>query len=105
MPMSEQQQHEFKLVKRRLSAIQLAIKADLKNNQLPQVRDVTDFVTTSEEMDDLCQNEWRSTMDDYIDRLKQFQTAMAGRDLEAADNAFHELLNCKVSCHKEFRQK
>jgi len=105
MAMNEQQQQEFKLVKRRLSAIQKTIKMDFKDGQLPQAKDAADFVATSDEMDRLCQNEWRTAVDDYMDRLKKFQTAMADADLQASSDAFQELLNCKISCHKKFRQK
>lgn len=105
MAMNKQQQQEFKLVKRRLSAIQKIIKMDFKDGQLPRAKDTADFVATSEDMDRLCQNEWQTAVDAYMDWLKQFQTAIAGADLQAASDAFQRLLNCKISCHKEFRQK
>lgn len=105
MTINKKQQDEFKSVKQRLSTIQLAIKKDLKDGQLPQVEDVDRFTATSDEMDRLCQNEWRAAMDDYMDRLGQFQIVMKGRDLQAIKDAFQELLDCKVSCHKQFRQK
>ena len=105
MTTNKKQQDEFKSVKQRLSKIQLAIKKDLKNGQLPQAGDVDQFTATSDEMDRLCQNEWRTPMDDYMNRLGQFQTVMKGRDLQAIEEAFQGLLDCKVSCHKEFRQK
>lgn len=105
MTINKEQQDEFKSVKQRLSTIQLAIKKDLKAGQLPQVEDVEQFIATSDKMDRLGQNEWRTSMDDYMDRVRQFQTAMKGRDLQAIEDAFQGLLDCKVSCHKEFRQK
>ena len=105
MTIDKKQQDKFKSVKQRLSTIQLAIKKDLKNSQLPQVDDVEQFTATSDEMDSLCPNELRTPMDDYMDRLGQFQTVMKGRDLQAIEDAFQGLLDCKVSCHKEFRQK
>jgi hypothetical protein len=36
MAMTEQQQHEFRLVKRRLSGLQKTLKVDLDDGQLPQ---------------------------------------------------------------------
>lgn len=105
MTINKEQQDEFKSVKQRLSTIQLAIKKDLKAGQLPQLEDVEQFIATSDKMDRLGQNEWRTSMDDYMDRVRQFQTAMKGRDLQAIEDAFQGLLDCKVSCHKEFRQK
>ena len=50
MSMGEQQQHDFKLVKRRLSAIQKVIKLDLKDGKLPTPADAADFVATSQAM-------------------------------------------------------
>lgn len=105
MTINKKQQDEFKSVKQRLSTIQLAIKKDLKDGQLPQAEDVDQFTATSDEMSRLCQNEWRAPMDDYMDRLGQFQIVMKDRDLQAIKDAFQELLDCKVSCHKKFRQK
>ena len=105
MTMNKKQQNEFKSVKQRLSKIQLIIKKDLKDGKLPRVEDADQFAEISEEMERLCQNEWRMTMDDYMLRLEQFQTAMKGRELQAIKEAFQGLLDCKVSCHKNFRQK
>lgn len=101
----KQQQDEFKSVKQRLSAIQLVIKKDLKDGRFPRVDDLNHFIATSREMDRLCQNEWRVEMDNYMDRLDQLETAMKNNELQAIENAFHELLDCKISCHKEFRQQ
>jgi XXXCH domain-containing protein len=103
--MNQQQQNAFKSVKQRLSAIQLVIKKDLKDGQLPRVEDADQFSEISDEMDHLCQKEWRAAMDDYKARLGQFQTAMEGKDLQAIKDAFQRLLDCKASCHKKFRQK
>ena len=105
MTLSEAQKHEFKKVKRRLSAIQKMIKMDLKENQLPRTNDTSDFVATSEEMDTLCPKEWRVAMNKYMEQLKTFQAAMANGDQMAAGEAFQKILDSKVSCHKEFRQK
>ena len=105
MTINKEQQDEFKSVKQRLSTIQLAIKKDLKDGQLPQVEDIDQFTATSDEMNRLCQDEWRMAMDYYMDRLGLFQTAVKGRDLQAIEDAFQGLLDCKVSCHKEYRQK
>ena len=105
MTLGEAQKHEFKQVKRRLSAIQKMIKADLKENQLPRAKDAADFVSTSEKMDALCPKAWREAMDDYMRRLSTFRTAVADADQKAVYDAFQQLLDSKVSCHKEFRQK
>lgn len=103
--MNKKQQNEFKSVKQRLSKIQLVIKKDLKDDKLPGLEDAEQFIEISAEMDRLCQNEWRMTMDDYMLRLEHFQTAMKGRDLQTIKEAFQGLLDGKVSCHKKFRQK
>jgi XXXCH domain-containing protein len=105
MTLSEGQKHEFKQVKRRLSAIQKMIKMDLKEDQLPQKKDVSDFVATSGEMNALCPKEWRASMDDYMNRLQKFQDTLIGGDPKAVNDAFRSVLDGKVSCHKEFRQK
>ena len=105
MTTNKQQQDEFKSVKQRLSAIQLVIKKDLKEGRLPRVDDLDHFIATSREMDRLCHDEWRVAMDNYIDRLEQFETAMKNGELQAIEDAFHELLDCKNVCHKEFRQR
>jgi XXXCH domain-containing protein len=105
MTTNKKQQDEFKSVKQRLSAIQLVIKKDLKEGRLPMVDDLDHFIATSREMDRLCQSEWRLAMDNYIDRLEQFETAMKKGELPAIEDAFHELLDCKNVCHKEFRQR
>lgn len=103
--MNKKQLNEFKSVKQRLSKIQLVIKKDLKDGQLPRVEDADQFTEISDEMENLCLYEWRATMDDYMVRLEQFQTAMKGRDLQAIKDTFQSLLDCKASCHKKFRQK
>ena len=105
MTTNKQQQGEFKSVKQRLSAIQLVIKKDLKDGWLPRVDDVDHFIATSREMDRLCLNEWRVAMDKYINRLEQFETAMKNGELQAIEDTFHELLDCKNTCHKGFRQR
>jgi len=105
MTTNKQQQDEFKSVKQRLSAIQLVIKKDLKDGRLPRVDDVDHFIATSREMDRLCLNEWRVAMDKYNNRLEQFETAIKNGELQAIEDAFHELLDCKNACHKGFRQR
>jgi XXXCH domain-containing protein len=105
MTTNKHQQDEFKLVKQRLSAIQLIIKKDLKEGRLPRADDLDHFIATSREMDRLCQYEWRVAMDNYNDRLEQFETAMKNGELQAIKDAFHELLDCKNVCHKGFRQR
>lgn len=105
MTMNQQQQDEFKSVKQRLSAIQLVIKKDLKGGRFPRVDDVDHFIATYREMDRLCLNEWRVAIDKYIDRIKPFEIAMKNGELQAIDDAFHELLECKNACHKGFRQR
>jgi XXXCH domain-containing protein len=104
MTTNKKHQDEFKSVKQRLSAIQLVIKRELKDGRLPRVDDVDHFIATSREMERLCQNEWRVAMDNYIDRLEVFGNAINNGELQAIENAFHELLDCKNACHKEFRQ-
>jgi cytochrome c556 len=69
------------------------------------VEDANQFIEISDEMDRLCQNEWRTAMDDYRIRPEQFQAAMKGRDLQAIKDAFQKFPDCKASCHKKFRQK
>ena len=96
-------QDEFTSVKQRLSAIQLVIKKDLKNGRLPRMDDADQFIATSREMDRLCQHDWRAAMDRYIDQLEQFETAMKSGDQQAIEDAFHELIENKNACHKEFR--
>ena len=105
MTTNKQQQDEFKSVKQRLSAIQLVIKKDLKDGRLPRVDNADHFIATSGEFGRLCQNEWRVAMDNYIDRLEQFETAMKNGKLQEIEGAFHGLLDCKNACHKEFRQR
>lgn len=103
MARSEQLQHEFKLVKRRLSALQKVLKTDLEDGRLPQKKDVAEFEATSREMDNLCEPGWRAAMDAYMQQLEEFQAAMAGGNLQTARARFQDLLDCKISCHKEFR--
>ena len=101
--MDKHQLHEFKLVKRRLSAIQRIIKDDLKEGRPPQPKDVIDFVASSEEMNDLCANEWPAAMDAYMDLLEQFQEAASGGSNQHINDRFQKLLESKISCHKAFR--
>ena len=105
MAKNKQQQEKFKSVKQRLSAIQLVIKKDLKEGRLPVVDDLDHFIETSRQMDRLCQDEWRVAMNNYINRLEQFETAIKKGELQASESAFHELVDCKNVCHKEFRQR
>lgn len=103
MTLTEPQRHEFKQVKRRLSAIQKMIKTDLTDGQLPQQRDVADFIDTSEEMARLCIPQWRAAMGDYMQRLERFRTATSSGDLQAVRDGFQGLMESKVACHKAFR--
>ena len=105
MTKDKQQNDEFKSVKQRLSAIQLVIKKDLKDGRLPRVDDVDHFIATSKEMDHLCRNEWRVAMDDYMDRLVQFETAIKSGELHVIEDAFLKLLDSKKACHTRFRQR
>ena len=105
MPMSKQQQDEYKLAKQRLSSIQKLIKQALKDDRLPQTDDAARFIAASKEVEQLSYHTWKTAMDDYMKRLAQFQTAMEGRDLSKIKDAFQGLLDCKISCHKAFRQR
>ena len=105
MTSNKQQRDEFASVKQRLSAVQLVIKKSLKDGQLPMADDVDRFIATSREMNTLCKNEWRAAMDKYIDRLAQFEAAIENGERQAVDDAFHELIECKNTCHREFRQR
>jgi XXXCH domain-containing protein len=105
MTLSEAHKHEFKQVKRRLSAIQKMIKTNLRENQLPRAKDAADFVATSEEMNALCPKAWRMAMDNYMERLNVFQTTVTDGDQKAIADAFQQILDSKVTCHKAFRQK
>lgn len=93
------------LVKQRLSSIHKVIKLALKDDRLPQTDDTARFIATSEEVKRLSRHTWQTAMDDYMERLAQFQTAMKGKNLSTIKAAFQGLLNCKISCHKAFRQK
>ena len=105
MTTTKPQQDEFKLIKQRLSAIQLVIKKDLKEGRHPPKDDADRFIEISSEMDRLCENEWRVAMNRYIDRLEEFKIAMKSGDLQVIENTFHELIECKNACHQEFRQR
>ena len=101
--MDKHRLHEFKLVKRRLSAIQRIIKDDLKEGRLPQPKDVIDFVASSKEMNDFCANEWPAAMSKYMDLLEEFQMATSGGNNQHINDRFKKLLESKISCHKTFR--
>ena len=103
MAMPEQKQHVFKLVKRRLSALQRILKTDLEEGRMPLAIDVAEFVETSAEMDDLCEPEWRTAMDAYMELLESFKSAVSGENTEKARQRFQDLLTSKISCHKQFR--
>jgi len=103
--MNKEQLSEFKSVKQRLSTLHLVIKKDFKNDQLPSRADTEQFIAISAEMNSLCQEKWRTTMDDYIDLLTRFQNSVKGKDLQAAQDGFHSLLDRKATCHKKYRQK
>ena len=66
-------------------------------------KEVAEFVSISREMARLGEPGWRAAMDAYMNQLEKFQTAVADGNLQSAGDAFKELLNCKISCHKEFR--
>ena len=103
MSIPEQKQHEFRLVKRRLSALQRILKTDLEEERMPQSKDVAEFVETSAEMDDLCEPEWRAAMDAYMELLESFETAIFSGNRDEAQLRFQDLLTSKISCHKQFR--
>ena len=104
MAMPEHKQQEFKLVKRRLSALQRILKTDLEEGRMPQAKDVAEFVETSAEMDDLCEPEWRTAMDEYMELLESFKAAISSGIREKARQRFQGLLTSKISCHKQFRK-
>ena len=70
--MNHKRHNGLKPVKQRLSQIHLVIKKDLK----PLKPDVDLFAAISAEMVHLCQNEWRTAMDEYMDWLEKFEGAM-----------------------------
>jgi XXXCH domain-containing protein len=105
MTMDKHQLDEFKSVKQSLSAIQLIIKKGLKDGRLPRMEDVDRFIATSREMERLCKIEWRVAMDDYMDRLVQFEIAIKNGELHVIEDAFHKLLDSKKACHTRFRQR
>jgi XXXCH domain-containing protein len=97
------QHQEFKLIKRRLSALQRTLKTDLEDGQPPQKMDVDDFVATSREMERLCEDQWRTAMAVYINRLAQFQVACTDGNLQSIRDCFQDLLERKMACHKAYR--
>jgi XXXCH domain-containing protein len=103
--MNKEQQDEMKEVKQALSAVQMHIKHALEAAELPREEDAANFIARSNDMDRLCENIWRKAMDNYMDLLEQFRAGVDAQDLQAIKGAFHGLLDCKVSCHKEFRQR
>jgi XXXCH domain-containing protein len=103
MALSDHQQHEFKLVKRRLSALQRALKTALEAGHLPRKIDAAEFEATSRDMNDLCEPGWQAAMVAYMNRLEKFHAAMADGNPKTVYDRFQELLDCKISCHKEFR--
>ena len=103
MVLNEQQRHEFKLVKRRLSAVQKVIKMDLKDGRLPRPADAADFVASSQAMERLGDRRWHAAMKAYMVHLERFESAMAQGDRQAVHDRFQDLLAAKVACHKAFR--
>ena len=101
--MSENQQSEFSVVKQRLSTQQKILKTALDDGRLPEDAEVQEFATISRDMNRLSKSEWRAAMDAYMNQLEKFQATVAGGNPQSAGDAFKELLNCKISCHQEFR--
>ena len=105
MPINKQQPAEYCLIKQRLSAIQKRIKLALKEDRLPQADVAARFIATSKEMKQLSPDSWQKEVDNYMECLAQFQAALDGTDVSTIKATFQKLLDCKISCHKAFRQK
>jgi XXXCH domain-containing protein len=101
--MTESQQSEFKKVKQRLSAQQKVLKSALDEGRLPTEKDVTEFETISMAMQKLGEPKWRGAMTRYMNQLGKLKKTIASGNPAAARYEFQELLNCKITCHKEFR--
>ena len=101
--MIEKKQSEFSTVKQNLSAQQKILKTALDDGRLPKEKEVAEFAALSEKMESLCDPEWRSAIDAYMNQLEKFQAAMAGGNSQATRDQYQELLNCKISCHKTYR--
>ena len=101
--MTESQQSEFKKVKQRLSAQQKVLKSALDEGRLPTEKDVTEFETISMAMQKLGEPKWRGAMTRYMNQLGKLKKTIASENPAAARYEFQELLNCKITCHKEFR--
>ena len=101
--MIEKKQSEFSTVKQNLSAQQKILKTALDDGRLPQEKEVAEFAALSEKMESLCDPEWRSTIDAYMNQLEKFQAAVTDGNPQSASDRFQELLDRKISCHKTYR--
>ena len=101
--MIEKKQSEFTTVKQNLSAQQKILKTALDDGRLPEEKKVAEFAAISREMEHLCEPDWQAAIEAYMDRLEKFQAAVADGNPQSAGDRFQELIDRKISCHKEYR--
>lgn len=93
----------FKTVKRKLSAVQNAIKAALDDDNLPTERQINDFVAASKQMAEMGSSDWHAEMEAYIVQMEKFLHAISKENPQVVSEGFEALLSLKIACHRKFR--
>jgi XXXCH domain-containing protein len=95
-------QESFKALKKRLLSRFKAVQQAVLQGQLPDPRNLADFVADSQAMAAMAEPEWQEAMQPYLEHLAALQRAVAARDLEAARHEVEDLRTAMVVCHREF---
>lgn len=101
--MGQRERNQYRALKQELSRVQINIKHSLKADTLPRPEDSARFIRLSQEMHLISDKDWLEAMERYAMLLEKFSQAVESGNLHAVQDSFRQLLECKASCHKQFR--
>jgi XXXCH domain-containing protein len=93
----------MKEVKKRLAASFKAVSQVIEQGKFPDQKILAEFIASSQAMGQLADPDWQEAMQIYSDHLTNLQRAVEKQDFQAMINELHDLQNCKVDCHREFK--
>jgi len=74
-----------------------------KNGQVPEGDLVQAFVADSNAMAAAADPDWQEAMDEYLDHLKNLESAVASNNLEVVAHELRDLATRMKNCHREFK--
>jgi len=96
-------QESFDNVKKRLARSLKEMNRSIKNGRVPKDDLVQAFAADSHAMAGAADPDWQEAMDEYLDHLKNLESAVASDNLEVVAHELRDLATRMKNCHREFK--